>query len=1266
MKIFHKTYNVYIRNGFLLVTAAWLITISFIIDNYWSGDSSIKSIQRSIQEDLHEQQDEFSRISSDTALINKLATRNYDEAFLKRFMNNKMYLFVNRIDPFLEEFPLFWSTQVIQPDANTTLLGEGTHFAKLVNGWYLIQIKLIPKPENNQLKVIGLVPVKWDYYTDYPYLENTFLAMENIEDIVDINRLAGQAAVKAKNGEVLFYLQDKNQENVQTNNIYAVWLRIIATLFVLLYLHVIATYLVAKRGVLIGSLFLLLSVFLLRLLSYSLPIPLNFRQFELFDPAVYGSNFILRSLGDLFINSLLFTWIILFLRHHLYGKRLIIRTTTRVQKYVLLVFLSLAIVVTTLTIGHIVRSLVADSQISFDVVNFFSLTLYSVIGFIVFSFLVAGYFFLMQMLIYLAGQLVKDEPYLLYIALAVTGLLVVSIRSGSSYVSFELLLLLWMLAFILLIRYNFLSMLGPDIVSSRFIFWIFFFSLSITIVIVSKNKEKELDSRKHFAEKLAIRADPSSDRLMNIVLSDFRNSFLSENFNRLRNPFQNKFLKDSIINKVFSAYLNQYDTRIYTFDQDGKALHNSEGTSFNTLNAIVETQGKPTDFPGLYYYDVSYDKFNYISKKTITGKDTSVLGHVFILASPKRFKTDALYPELFAKSNTNAIETSPIYAYAIYTKNNLTISHNDYPFPTQLRNIKLTNNEYSSRSVNGYDELWFNAGNDKLVVIAKQESFLIESITLFAYIFCSFLIITAVFWLLNLFIRGRFNPRRVKHLWQLSIRNQVHGTIIFISVLSFLIIGVATILFFINRYHNNNRERLSRTIHVMENQVRNSLEELSVFDDEVKVYDLVSKDTLQKLIHTVSDIHAVDINLYDLDGNLKVSSLPLPYEKGFVSTKMDPIAFYHLNHLKEVQFFQEQMIGQLSYLSNYVPVRDAEGKEYAYLNIPYFESQSKLKEEIASFLVTIINLNAFIFLLAGIVALFITNRITKSFSLISSKMKEINLGQVNEEISWSRKDEIGDLVNEYNKMVKKLDASAEMLARSEREGAWREMARQVAHEIKNPLTPMKLNLQYLQMAIDTNAPGVKQISINMAKTLLQQIEHLSKIASDFSQFANIGQSNNEIFNLVTVLQHVVSLFSGGENVNIATIFEDDKLSIDADRTQINRLFTNLLQNAIQAIPEDRQPQIIIKATREDDMAVVSIQDNGTGIPAMMRSKIFTPNFTTKSSGTGLGLAMCKGIVEQTHGNIWFETSESRGTIFYVELPLARQEIKQTDEEQSEV
>jgi nitrogen fixation/metabolism regulation signal transduction histidine kinase len=311
-----------------------------------------------------------------------------------------------------------------------------------------------------------------------------------------------------------------------------------------------------------------------------------------------------------------------------------------------------------------------------------------------------------------------------------------------------------------------------------------------------------------------------------------------------------------------------------------------------------------------------------------------------------------------------------------------------------------------------------------------------------------------------------------------------------------------------------------------------------------------------------------------------------------------------------------------------------------------------LRQEISNFLVTIINLNAFIFLIAGLIALFITNRITRSFSIISDKMKVVNLGKMNEAITWNRDDEIGELVKEYNKMVAKLEESATALAKSEREGAWREMARQVAHEIKNPLTPMKLSIQYLQKAVDNNQPNVKELSGNVASTLVEQIDHLSKIAADFSQFANIGSTNVERFDLHEVLRSLIDLFRPTSDLELGWLPVHERIMVEADRTQMNRLFTNLITNAMESYREQTNRKVQISEEKLENRIRISIRDFGEGIPPEMQQRIFIPNFTTKSSGTGLGLAMCQGIVEQAHGRIWFDTEKGKGTTFHVELPLA--------------
>ncbi len=635
---------------------------------------------------------------------------------------------------------------------------------------------------------------------------------------------------------------------------------------------------------------------------------------------------------------------------------------------------------------------------------------------------------------------------------------------------------------------------------------------------------------------------------------------------------------------------------------------------------------------------------------TSPANEGNFLGTFFLISTPKQYATYTLYPELFRRTGKEG-ENSSIYEYAIYNDKLLTYSSNKYPFEINITDNQLPTEEYESRINGEYDELWYKPKTNRTIVIARKRDPVIESITLFSYLFCSFLFMVALLQLLAMILKAIDKPGTLNEFWQLNIRSQVHSTIIFISILSFFIIGVATISFFVSRYKRNNVDKLSSTASIVVKEMQKKIKSHSTFDDVIKIHDSIASDDLNTFINEVAGIHNVNVNVYDTEGNLQVASEGEVYRKGILSSKMHPEAYFHLYRLRKIQFVQEETMSTLKYLSIYATVRDDEGKVYAYLNIPYFLSQLDLNQEISNFLVTIINLNAFIFLIAGVIALFITNRITRSFSIIGDKMRDVTLGKTNEEIVWSRNDEIGELVKEYNKMVKQLEGSAEALAKTEREGAWREMARQVAHEIKNPLTPMKLSIQYLQKAIKNNNTNVKELTTSVANTLVEQIDHLSKIAADFSRFANIGNRNIEVFDLHAVLENLKDLYSTNPKIELIWNRVDGKLMMRSDKTHMNRLFTNLITNAIDACVENQKCRIEISETLQENSILVEVKDNGHGIPVEMQEKIFTPNFTTKSSGTGLGLAMCKTIVEQAEGSIWFETELETGTTFFVQLPV---------------
>ncbi len=1237
------------KQGYLLLIAGWLLTFSFLLQYYWSYTSAPSQVQKALQRSVNSRQKDFSTIMADTALIEQLAKGNYSVASFNQ-LNSKDYFIFLATDSTDGFDTRFWNTQTILPPYELWKRADGIWFEKLINGYYTVNKKTILLKNGTVAYLMALIPVKWNYFVTTNDVQNNFAYLDNIEEYYSISDITpSPLPVKATDDTILFWL--KQQRNyLQPLGTLTVITRLLAVLLLLLFIHRASSAIAKKYSFYAGLSFLTVFVVTARVCSYLFPVPLNFRQFELFDPVIYSSDNIHKSLGDLLINCFLLLWVLLFIRRNRKNPTLF---APKINRYVGLFATAAIIFFITILLGNITVTLVSDSRISFNVTNIFSLSLFSFGGFVVLGCLAMNFYLLTEWMFETLDAYSNKKLYLNLFAITVVGLIYLSSTLSSSLVLFHFSLLLWLLLIgVLMKNYQQAHKVFPS--GSKTLFWLFFFSASHTALLVTENSAKEWRDRKRMAEKLSLQTDPAAETLLSIALSNFREEFLLANFSRFNTSGSNQFLKDSLLSEHFSGYLNQFDSKIFTFNQFEQPLFNDDSTSFNNLNTIYNLQSKPTTVRDWQYYEESFDQFYYLAKKEITDTaEKKILGYVFILSSPRRYADEKFYPELFSKTYNLSPENTPAYAYAIYKNGKLVNSYNDYPFKINLEESEIYTGGYLKKKNKGYSELWFAESKERMVIIARQQSKLLESITLFAYLFCIFLLLMAIFWLAEIISKTGLKRSKWKQMLELTFRSQVHVTIIGISVFSFLVIGASTIFFFINRHSRTNKERLARTIQIMKAEVEIALREHAVFDDMLKVYDEVSSAQLQLKVNRISEIHGVDVNIYDPAGNLRISSQPYYYNKGLLSRKAEPTAYYKLSKELLVQTVETEKVGSRSYMSIYVPVRDENGKSYAYINIPYFTSQNELKQEISNFLLTLINLNAFIFLIAGIIAFFVTGRITNSFAIISDKLKEIKLGKTNEAIVWHRNDEIGELVQEYNKMVNKLEDSAKMLARSEREGAWREMARQVAHEIKNPLTPMKLSIQYLQKAIDNNLPDAKHISQNVAKTLVEQIDYLSNIASDFSSFANIGNPRLEKVNIYESVKAVADLFTMSDtDEEIIFTSEEKNVLVFADKTHLNRLFTNLIRNGLEAVPPGRKAIVKIYLEQEVENIIIEFKDNGDGIPAELQQKIFYPNFTTKTSGTGLGLAICKGIVEQMKGDIWFRTERNQGSSFFVKLPIA--------------
>jgi nitrogen fixation/metabolism regulation signal transduction histidine kinase len=403
----------------------------------------------------------------------------------------------------------------------------------------------------------------------------------------------------------------------------------------------------------------------------------------------------------------------------------------------------------------------------------------------------------------------------------------------------------------------------------------------------------------------------------------------------------------------------------------------------------------------------------------------------------------------------------------------------------------------------------------------------------------------------------------------------------------------------------------------------------------------------QNRIYEISSINKLNISIFDLHGNLLVSSKTNAFEPN----EIEPLSYKILNEL--VQSSNHRILIPLEkdgigYQTSFSYINDSKSKRIGIIELEFTQDNSEIEQELKEFISRLSLVYLLMFVVAIALAYFLSSYITRSIKSISDKMEHTRLNERNEKITLnSASSEIKTLVEAYNNMIDQLEESAVKLARSEREQAWREMAKQVAHEIKNPLTPMRLSVQSFERKFNPEDEKIREKLSEYSKTLIQQIDVMSSIASAFSDFAKMPTQKRERINVITVVKLALDIFNEGF---ITYITEETELFANLDKTQLIRIVTNLIKNAMQASEKEENPIIEVKVVSETDNVKITVSDNGKGISEELKSLIFEPKFTTKSSGMGLGLPMVKNIIEAYDGNISFTSQEGVGTIFTVILP----------------
>ncbi len=406
-------------------------------------------------------------------------------------------------------------------------------------------------------------------------------------------------------------------------------------------------------------------------------------------------------------------------------------------------------------------------------------------------------------------------------------------------------------------------------------------------------------------------------------------------------------------------------------------------------------------------------------------------------------------------------------------------------------------------------------------------------------------------------------------------------------------------------------------------------------------------------LRDLSFAYEMDIHVYDMNGDLVGSSTPELFQQGLLSRHIAPEPFYSKSTM-----LRYEHIGDMKYLAAYTEFYNGNYVQIGYISVPLFISADEVRRQTDAFLAKLLPPSIILMLLSLFISILLARGMTQPLSVLANKMQGYRIGQRTNRLHYESNDEVGQLVARYNELMDELERSAEQLAKSEREGAWRTMSRQIAHEIKNPLTPMKLTIQQLQRMKKLGDERYDAYFEHSTRLLIEQIDNLSHIAQSFSSFAKIPEVVTSEVDVAQKLTSVISLFrNDADNVNIRYIGMERSVMVLADEDQIARVFTNLIKNALQAIEKKPDGDIIIMLKKLPNMVEISVSDNGGGIPEELQEKIFRPNFTTKSTGMGLGLPISKNIVEGSGGTITFKTSP-QGTTFYVRLRYPESEKHQ--------
>jgi two-component system nitrogen regulation sensor histidine kinase NtrY len=1162
------------------------------------------------------------------------------DSLLANVQNKQLNTYINknagRFDYLHREkglvFLVYQNSNLVYWSSNSVALPNGSvwhenQFSKIGNSYVAIR-----KKQGNDISVVGLIDIMDSYPYQNKFLSNGFHKSFKLDDTYSliIENKNAENAIKNVNNEYLFSLTKEKKNNELAKNNALVVLILLAFVFLLMY----------GRDKFSKSDFTTqqYAVFALVLVGFRAVIQvIGFPSFlysmKIFQAQYFAYSNIFPSLGELLISTILITYLI-FVFYTKVKLSSFEHKNSKLKAAILIAWIVIIACYSYLANG-IFKHLIIDSNFQFEA--------YDVLNLSVFSFI--GYFILLILFI---GIILLVDKACIQIKGAVT---VKQVIIGLAGTAFAVVLNLFMLGkyqyifptvfYVLVLSYWVYVRLVHTPRFGMVVLLIALFSAFSTYFIRKQNFTKRIDESKVLAVNLAREQDPVAEVVLSDVIETIRTdtaiiTYLESDL------FKFDEMSVYITKKYFTGYLKRYDMQLLKCNKYDSVLLDENlqlwQHCYGFFNNLLQSDGVETDIPGLYYLKNPSGGLNYFMRIGIelsnNWEDETLF---FELVSRPNIKVLG-YPELLLDKSVGLFDNQNNASIAKYNNNQIVSRSGDFPYALDRNVYEGFDTEYFFFQQEGYDHLLFNYQEKQTVIISYPTVHFYNIIISFTYIFFFLLIQTT----LLLIVGNRFTPIID---FQFNIKNKIVFSMILILLISLFFVGGGTIMYTYDRFEKEQ-------IDILSDKIQSVLVELEhKFSEYYDIHD-ISPEYVNSLLVKFSNVFYSDINLYDLKGNLVGTSRKEIFDRNLTGNKINAIAYRELFLNKKARVVHKEHIGSMEYYSAYVPFINSENQLLAYINLPYFSKEVVLRQELLRVVVAVINIYAFLLVLSIIVAVYISSRLTEPLRMVQQRIRNIDLSQKNEKIDYDGQDEIAELVFEYNRMLGELDKSAKLLARSERESAWREMARQIAHEIKNPLTPMKLSIQLLDQSLKNNDADFKERFERSTKTLIDQIDSLSSIASTFSQFAIMPKTKIAKVDLIDRINRSAELFKDFSKVTLETNYENSSsIYVKADSDRMLQVFNNLMKNAIQSIPHNKNGKVVLNISQSDNNVVVEVRDNGAGINPEMDDMLFQPNFTTKSSGMGLGLAIVKNIVEEFGGTIWFKSELGKGTSFFVSFPI---------------